>query len=62
MKKYIVSFMALACCECSRSLRVNAEVYCWAMLHSVGYSMDTGSNYNLELSLSEVHQCNGEND
>ncbi len=24
-------------------------------------NMDTGSNYNLELSLSEVHQCNGEN-
>ncbi len=24
--------------------------------------MDTGSNYNLELSLSEVHQCNGGND
>ncbi len=32
--------MALACCECSRSLRVNAEVYCWAMLPSVGYVIE----------------------
>ncbi len=30
-------FNSLAGFECSKSLRVNAEVYCWAMLPSVAY-------------------------